>query len=207
VTLIIGITGGSASGKTRLARTLQAQLERRKVVLICEDDYYLDAASQPGFDPVHFNFDEPAAKDHALLVKHLETLRAGQGVDVPIYDYATHSRRPDRRRVDPCDIVLVEGLHLLCTPELRSRFDFSAYVSAGDDIRMDRRVARDVAERSRTAKFARDQFETHVRPMHDLHVEPQKTHADLVVRNTGAPDFEVMARRVLDAFRIGPASP
>lgn len=197
MSFLIGITGGSASGKTRLARTVQDKLARHGVTLISEDDYYVDAASMPGFDPSTFNFDEPAAKEHDLLVEHLAALHEGRSVDMPLYDFATHGRKAETRRIDPGAVVIVEGLHILNTEALRDAFDLTVYVSSGDALRMARRLNRDVAERSRTVEFARHQFETIVRPMHDRYVEPQKAHADLIIRNDAEPAFEAMADQVL----------
>lgn len=194
--LLIAVTGGSASGKSRLSTALAEHFSEHDAQILAEDDYYIDAGDIPGFDERAFNFDEPAAKDHSLLATHLSELKSGTAVDIPQYDFATHRRHPGNRTFAPGRILIVEGMHILASDHLRSRFDFSIYVSAGDAIRLDRRITRDVAERSRTEEFARFQFETHVRPMHDLHVEPQKPHADMVIRNTGELSFGEMVDMV-----------
>jgi len=206
-TRLIAITGGSASGKTRLAQALAEHFSGQGSYVLSEDDYYHDAGNLPDFDPASFNFDEPAAKDHDLLAEHLDALRGGRPVSAPLYDFATHCRKADTARLVPAPVILVEGLHILATDRLRSLFDLSVYVSAGDDLRLQRRVTRDVAERSRTEAFARHQFETLVRPMHDLHVEPQKDIADLVLVNRGAPDFQVLMQPVLERLsQLAPTS-
>ena len=194
--LLIAVTGGSASGKSRLSTALAEHFHTHDACILAEDDYYIDAGDIPGFDEREFNFDEPAAKDHDLLVQHLAELRRGSAVHMPRYDFATHRRRAETQAFAPGRILIVEGMHILANANLRSQFDFSVYVSAGDEIRLERRITRDVAERSRTEEFARFQFETHVRPMHDLHVEPQKPHADMIIRNTGELSFAEMVNRV-----------
>lgn len=198
---LIAITGGSASGKSRLSQALAQHFAHEGSYVLAEDDYYVDAGNMPGFNPSAFNFDEPAAKDHALLGEHLGHLRQGRPIAQPVYDFATHCRAGHTVERHPAPVVIVEGMHLLCAPALREHFHFSVYVSAGDPLRLQRRIARDVAERSRTEAFARQQFETHVRPMHDLHVEPQKPHADLILENRGAPDFEALVRPVVEHIR------
>lgn len=201
-TRLIAITGGSASGKTRLARTLAGHLDPFGCYVLSEDDYYVDAGRMPDFDPRNFNFDEPAAKDHDLLVEHLALLREGRAVDCPVYDFATHCRELTTQRRQSAPIIIVEGMHLLASEALRSLFSLSVYVSAGDDVRLARRISRDVEERSRTESFARHQFETLVRPMHDLHVEPQKAHADMVLVNRGLPDFETLMLPILEQLDL-----
>lgn len=194
---LIAITGGSASGKTRLARALADHFAPQGGYVLSEDDYYFDAGRFSDFDPVSFNFDEPAAKEHDLLAQHLAALRAGRTIEAPCYDFATHCRKEQTRVCAAAPVVIVEGMHLLASPMLRGLFDLSVYVSAGDDIRLKRRVARDIAERDRTEGFARGQFEAHVRPMHDLHVEPQKALADIILVNRGSPDFHALMQPVL----------
>ena len=193
---MLGVTGGSASGKTRLADALAELFEPLGGYVLSEDDYYIDASEFEDFDADTFNFDEPAAKDHRLLAQHLRTLKSGASVEAPLYDFTTHTRRAVSARRVPARILIVEGLHIFCTPELAEIFDLKVYVSAGEPIRLARRVARDVAERARTESSVREQFALNVQPMHALHVEPQKTCVDLLLENKGDPDFKAMARRV-----------
>jgi len=189
---ILAVTGGSASGKTRLAQSLAHAFAQQGCYVIPEDDYYIDAGNMPGFDAATFNFDEPAAKDHGLLTAHLQTLQSGQPVNAPQYDFGTHCRCIDTVTRKPAPVLIVEGLHLLATPELAKVFDLTVFVDASDEIRFERRLARDVAERDRTPESVRLQYQTLVRPMHDKHVEPQRHRANIVIENMGEPDFDRM---------------
>lgn len=189
---ILAVTGGSASGKTRLAQSLARAFSGQGCYVIPEDDYYIDAGNMPGFDPATFNFDEPAAKDHGLLETHLQALRAGRSVAAPQYDFGTHCRCTDTVTRKPAAVLIVEGLHLLATPTLANVFDLTVYVDASDEIRFERRLARDVAERGRTPQSVRHQYQTLVRPMHEKHVEPQRHLANIVIENMGEPDFDRM---------------
>ncbi len=194
----IAVTGGSASGKSRLAHVLSEHFGEKGGYVIPEDDYYVDAGNMPGFDERRFNFDEPAAKAHPLLVEHLEALRSGESIESPVYDFTTHCRSTHTTHRKPARFIVVEGLHVLASPALRACFDLTVFVHASDAIRLQRRIDRDVAERSRTAEFARHQFESLVRPMHDLHIEPQRDLADILIDNVGEPDFDRLARPVLN---------
>ncbi|RKQ95974.1 uridine kinase [Maricaulis maris] len=196
---LIAIVGGSASGKTRLAYAIADAIPGACVIK--EDDYYLDATLLDDFDPASFNFDEPASKEHALLVKHLRALKAGAAVDIPQYDFATHSRKRETRRVEPAPAIIIEGLHAVATPDLAELFDLVIYVSATRPVRFERRLKRDVSERGRTPDSVRHQFDTIVEPMHTLHVEPQKPLADIIITNMGPPDFDCLAEPVLDRLR------
>ena len=204
---LLAVVGGSASGKTRLAHALADHFSRHDAYVIPEDDYYVDAGNQPGFSASDFNFDEPAAKDHALLARHLAALRQGRVVEAPQYDFTTHCRCGATVTRAPAAIMIVEGLHLLASPKLAAQFDLSIFVHACDTTRLSRRIQRDVAERDRTEGFARQQFEQIVRPMHELYVEPQRELADLVVENMGAPDFETLARPVVERISQSPRAP
>jgi len=194
---LLAVTGGSASGKTRLAQALAEEFIAHDCYVIPEDDYYIDAGNMPGFDANTFNFDEPAAKDHSLLEAHLKALQSGQTIESPQYDFATHCRARTSKKRAPAPVLIVEGLHLLATPSLASVFDLTVFVDATDETRLERRIARDVAERGRTKDFVQQQFANLVRPMHDTHVEPQKLLADLVIENMGAPEFLSLGKSVI----------
>jgi uridine kinase len=194
---LIGIVGGSASGKTSLAEALARRFAHCGAYVIPEDDYYIDATSIPGFDPDAFNFDEPAAKDHGLLAHHLASLKEGKSIETPLYDFTTHRRRQATALRTPAPVVLVEGLHLLASSAIARRLDLSVYVDAARDIRFARRLHRDVTERARTPQSVRYQFDGIVQPMHETHVEPQRRLADLVVENMGEPDFDGLAEPVV----------
>ncbi|WP_417490353.1 uridine kinase [Maricaulis sp.] len=201
---LLAVVGGSASGKTRLAQALADHFAAHDAYVIPEDDYYVDAGNQPGFSASEFNFDEPAAKDHDLLADHLAALRQGRMVEAPQYDFTTHCRCGATVARAPAAVMIVEGLHLLASPQLAAQFDLTIFVDACDTTRLTRRIQRDVAERGRTEAFARQQFEQIVRPMHDLYVEPQREAADLVVENMGAPDFDALARPVVERVALAP---
>ncbi len=196
---LVAIVGGSASGKTRLAYAIADAIPGAYVIK--EDDYYLDAKQLENFDPSTFNFDEPASKQHDLLVQHLLSLKAGHGVDIPQYDFATHSRKAATRHCDPAPVIIVEGLHAVASPELAELFDLIIYVSATRPVRFERRLRRDVAERGRTPESVKRQFDSIVEPMHMLHVEPQKPLADIIITNMGPPDFDCLAEPVIERLR------
>lgn len=177
--VIIGVAGGSASGKTTLAREL-SRLHVNAAIL-GEDSYYHCSRSIPGFNPAAHNFDEPAAKDHALLAEHLAALRRRQAFEKPIYAFATHTREGYEAWRPTQGLVIVEGLHVLASEAVRRHFDLAVFIDADRAVRRARRVARDVAERGRTAEFAAMQFETTVEPMHAIHIAPQRVFANIVL--------------------------
>jgi len=205
MTRLIAITGGSCACKTTVALALGERLGERARV-IAEDDYYRCSTTFPNFDPAKHNFDEPAAKDHALLVAHLREARASAGFAKPLYDLVTHTRRAESEFVQPEDVLIVEGLHLLATPALREAFDLRVYVEADEALRLGRRMIRDVEERGRTPRSVLNQFFNYVRPMHELHVAPQRAFADLVLRSEPehtldmARDHAALIQQRLDAL-------
>lgn len=208
--LIVGVSGGSASGKTEIARAAARAIAPLTALVMAEDDYYGDHGASPDFDAARFNFDHPASRDHALLADHLEALRRGESVDAPIYDFTIHRRRADTRRIAPADVVLVEGIHLFCDARLKALFDIRVYVDAPDDIRLARRLLRDVNERGRTAQSVVGQYLGTVRPMHHEWTHPNAACADIVIRNDAAAArpadhleafFDALARPVVEAIR------
>lgn len=184
--IIVAIAGGSASGKTTLARSLRAALERHGAAIVTEDSYYLPAAARPAVDLATYNFDRPETKEFALLLRHLEAARAGEGFDCPHYDFAVHDRTDETMRIEPGAVLIVEGIHNLGHDEIRALADLTVFVEASADIRRARRIARDVAERGRTAHETAHQFDTVVEPMHRQHVEPLRGRAARVIVNHGA---------------------
>jgi uridine kinase len=182
--LLIGIAGGTGSGKTTLAAGLVSELGAG-VALLEHDWYYRDRSGMSEREREDVNYDEPAALDNGLLATHLAELRAGRAVECPQYDFATHTRKPVTRRVDPASIVAVEGILLFAIPELCSAFDLRVFVDTDDDIRLLRRIARDIVERQRDIASIQHQYYSSVRPMHVQYVAPSKRHAHLVVPEGG----------------------
>jgi uridine kinase len=190
----LAIAGGSGSGKTTIARAVRARLAPFSAVLLAEDDYYRCATTIAAFDPAAHNFDAPDAKDHALLAAHLAAARAGEAFAKPVYDFASHTRTGAIETVDPHDVIILDGHLALCDPRVRASLDLAVFVEADEAVRLARRMVRDVAERGRTPDSVYRQFFDTVRPMHALHVAPQRDHADLVVASTYEGDFAEAAR-------------
>jgi uridine kinase len=184
--LLIGVTGGSASGKTEIARAAARAASPLSSIVLAEDDYYGDHGAKPDFDAAAFNFDHPESRDHALLADHLAALKTGAAVDAPIYDFTIHRRRADTRAIASADVIVVEGIHLFCDEGVCDLFDLRVFVEAPDDIRLARRLLRDVNERGRTAHSVVSQYLRTVRPMHHEWTEPSRARADLVIRNDAA---------------------
>lgn len=183
--LIIGVAGGTGSGKTTVAKAILERVGWNRIAFIQHDSYYHDAANLPLDARARLNFDHPDALDTPLLVKHLQMLRAGRAVDIPIYDYRTHTRSPEMRRVTPEPVILVEGILIFAEPALRAMFDVKIYVDTDPDIRFIRRLTRDMKERGRSLESVIEQYLTTVRPMHMEFVEPTKRYADVIIPEGG----------------------
>jgi uridine kinase len=182
--LVIGIAGGTGSGKSTLAAGLVSQLGG-DVAVLEHDWYYRDRSGMSEAERENVNYDEPAALDNALLVQHLAELRAGRAVECPQYDFGTHTRKVTTRRVAPARIVAVEGILLFAISELCASFDLRVFVDTDDDIRLMRRIARDIVDRQRDIASIEHQYYSTVRPMHLLHVAPSKRQAHLIVPEGG----------------------
>lgn len=178
----VGFAGGSASGKSTLAAKLIDRIGSDRVAFLAHDSYYIDLQ---GEDPSSHNFDHPEALETALMVEHLAALRRGEAVDVPVYDFATHTRAERTERVSPRPVVIVEGILLFVEQALREQLDLRVFVDVDADVRLARRLRRDVAERARTHDFVLHQYEATVRPMHITFVEPSKRHAQLIIPEGG----------------------
>lgn len=182
--LLLGIAGGTGSGKTTLAAKIGEALGEGSAH-ISHDWYYLDRAGYTPEQREAINYDEPAALDNALLCQHLDELRQNRAVACPQYDFATHTRRHDTVAVPARHVIVVEGILLFAVPELRDRFDLRLFVDTDDDIRLMRRIRRDLVDRGRDLLSVEQQYHKSVRPMHTLHVAPSKQHAHLVVPEGG----------------------
>ena len=183
--LIIGIAGGTGSGKTTVANKLSSGLPRGGCQVIEHDSYYRDRSRLSPEEQEAVNYDHPDSLDSALLAEHLGRLRAGQSVDVPVYDYVSHSRLPETRRVVPTPVIIVEGILVFVEKQLRDQFDIKIFVDTDADIRLIRRIRRDIERRGRSFQAVREQYYNTVRPMHLQFVEPSKRWADLIIPEGG----------------------
>ena len=183
--LFVGIAGGTGSGKTTVAKTIAASLPAERVAMIEFDAYYRDLPELLPEERAKINFDHPDALDIDLLVDHLGALKAGAAVDVPVYDFKTHRRRAESRRVEPARVVLVEGILVFVDPRVRERLDMKIFVDTDPDIRVFRRIRRDMEQRGRSFESIREQYYKTVRPMHLQFVEPSKRWADLIIPEGG----------------------
>ncbi len=202
---LIGVAGGTCSGKTTVSERLAELAGEDNLALIKLDSYYVERTHQPFEERVLANYDHPDAFDWQLLNDHLAALAAGASVPVPIYDYSIHDRSGDCRQVHPARIVVVEGILVLYEPQLRERFDLKVYIDTDADIRLIRRMRRDVAERSRTPESIIAQYLATVRPSHEQFIEPSKRHADVIFPQGGMnePALEVLLARVRELARLG----
>ncbi|HHL71020.1 MAG TPA: uridine kinase [Bacteroidetes bacterium] len=191
--ILIGIAGGTGSGKSLVSQSILKALGSDKIVIIEQDAYYKDLAHLPPEERAKTNFDHPNSIDHELLYAHIRDLVAGKTIEQPLYDFACHTRRPETRRLGPHEIIILEGILILDSQQLRSLMDIKVFVDTDADIRLLRRIRRDVEERGRTVESVLDQYENSVRPMHLQFVEPSKRYADIIIpeggRNTVAIDL------------------
>lgn len=184
-TIIIGIAGASASGKSLLANTIVSELGSDRVVVIPEDSYYKDQSHIPFEQRIAVNYDHPDALDHVLLCQQLAQLQNEQAVEVPIYDYTHHTRSKQTRKVGKHTIIILEGIMLLVDPTLRKMLDIRIYMDTPLDICLIRRLQRDVIKRGRTFESVLEQYESTVRPMYMQFIEPSKRYADIIVPRGG----------------------
>lgn len=177
----VAVAGGSGSGKTTLARELAARLGPERCAVLDHDSYYRDLSHLSPQERAAVNFDHPESLENGLLADHIEALRRGEPIERPRYDFANHSRLFATVRVEPRAVILCEGILLLAVPELRSAFDLRVFVDVPSDVRVLRRLERDIVERGRTVHSVVDQYLRTVRPMHETFVEPARATADLVL--------------------------
>ncbi len=183
--VILGVAGGSGSGKTTVVREIVNALGPEQVAVIHHDSYYRDASHLPLEERTAINYDHPDALETGLLVTHLQRLRHGEAVDVPVYDFTAHVRRTERQHVSPSKVIIVDGLLILWDPALRSLMDIKVFVDTDSDLRFIRRLQRDIRERGRTAESVIRQYIDNVRPMHLEFVEPSKRYADVIIPEGG----------------------
>ncbi|HXU45568.1 MAG TPA: uridine kinase [Thermoanaerobaculia bacterium] len=182
---VLGVAGGTGSGKTTVVRSILEAVGPDRIALIEQDNYYGDVDWRSEAELLHHNFDHPAALDNDLLVQHVRDLKAGRAVEVPVYDFVRHRRTDRTRRVEPRPVVLLEGILIFGEPSLRDLQDFKVYVDTDADIRLIRRLRRDLTERGRTVDDVLRQYQETVRPMHLEFVEPSKRWADIIIPEGG----------------------
>lgn len=203
--LIIGIAGGTGSGKTTVARKIYESLHLDSAVFLDHDSYYRELAHLSLAERKQVNFDHPDALDNALLVEHLDALVRREPIRKPCYDFAAHTRSDETEEIAPRDVILLEGILLFVEPELRSRFDLKIFVDTEPDVRFIRRLRRDLELRGRTLDSVIEQYLGTVRPMHWEFVEPSKRYADIILPRGGAntAGIEVIAARVRERLNGG----
>ena len=183
--ILIGIAGGSGSGKTLVARTIVRELGSDRVVVIDQDSYYKNLEDVPLRDRDSRNFDHPDAFDQQLLEQHIRDLLDGSPIEQPIYDYTEHRRLPETRAIGEHTVIVLEGILIFGDPGLRALMDIKLFIDADPDVRFIRRLRRDLMERGRSVDSIIRQYEESVRPMHLQFVDPAKRHADLIVPEGG----------------------
>lgn len=184
-TILVGIAGASASGKSLLAETLVKEFPREHLCVISEDSYYRDQTHLSMSERVKTNYDHPESMDHDLLLKHLQMLKDGQSIEVPVYDYSEHNRTRETRRIEPAKVIIFEGILLFVNPAIREAFDLRFYMDTPLDICFTRRLQRDILSRGRGMESVINQYMETVRPMFLQFIEPSRQHADLIIPRGG----------------------
>lgn len=196
--VIIGVAGGTGSGKTTVAMEILNRVGAEHIAYIPHDAYYRDLSHLPYAERTQVNFDHPNSLESELLIEHLGRLREGRAVEIPVYDFTSHSRTAETKVVGPASVVLVEGILVFAEPGLRAMFDVKLYVDTDADLRIIRRLQRDVEDRGRTLRSIVEQYMTTVRPMHLEFVEPSKRYADVIIPEGGFNEvaIEMVAARI-----------
>lgn len=183
--ITIGVAGGTGSGKTTVALKILERVGFDRIAYLPHDAYYRDASNLPPAERSQLNFDHPDSLDNDLLIQHLAQLQMGQAVEIPVYDFKTHTRLAETRRVDPQPVILVEGILIFADKRLRDLMDMKIFVDTDADLRFIRRLQRDIGERGRTPESVIHQYLRTVRPMHLEFVEPSKRYADVIIPEGG----------------------
>lgn len=196
--IIIGVAGGTGSGKTTVANRILDRVGTEHIAYIPHDAYYKDLSNLDEAARARVNFDHPDSLETSLLVEHLQCLKEGEAAEVPVYDFTHHRRLPETRRVMPAPIILVEGILIFVEPDLRMQFDVKLFIDTDADIRFIRRLRRDIHERGRTFDSVIQQYLKTVRPMHLEFVEPSKRYADVIIPEGGFNEvaIEMVAARI-----------
>lgn len=183
--LIIGIAGGTGSGKTTVVRKIIERLPKDEVVVIPQDSYYKDSSDVPLEERKYINFDHPDAFDWQLLEEHIAMLKEGKAIEQPTYSYITCTRQPETIHIEPKDVIIIEGIMALCDENLRKQIDVKIFVDADDDDRLIRVMQRDVVERGRTFEAVIERYQRILKPMHRQFIEPCKRYADIIIPEGG----------------------
>ncbi len=189
--MIIGICGGTGSGKTTLARKIIETVGRENVILVEQDSYYRNLADMPLDERRQANFDHLDAFDNGMLVNHLKRLKQGQSIEMPVYDYVNHVRKIETEHLEPKPVVIIEGILIFAEPLILDLLDVRVFVDTPDDLRFIRRMQRDISERGRTIESVVEQYFATVRPMHHEFVEPSKRHADIIIPERANTDIGI----------------
>jgi len=185
IPIIIGIAGGTGSGKTTVANVILDAVGRHRIAYLPHDAYYRDLTDLPPVQKAEVNFDHPNSLETELMIEHVKELKGGKAVDLPIYDFSTHSRTDKTIHVEPQRVIIVEGILIFAEKKLRELFDMKLFVDTDPDIRFIRRLQRDIAERGRTMSTVINQYLGTVRPMHLEFVDPSKRYADVIIPEGG----------------------
>jgi len=201
--LIIGIAGGSGSGKSTVVKKITKLLPKDSVLVIPQDAYYKDNGHLPPEDRSKINFDHPSSIEFNLLIRHLDQLREGKSVEMPIYSYLTCARAKETIPIHPKAVLIVEGILILTNPRMRERMDIKVFVDADDDDRLMRVIRRDIEERGRSFIQVLDHYEKFVKPMHLLFIEPSKRYADIIVPlgGTNKVAIDILSSKILQQLK------
>lgn len=201
--LIIGIAGGTGSGKTTVAERLVDELGTESVVLLSQDSYYMDNRHLSMDERERINYDHPESVDGGLLLQHLRQLRRGEPIDMPQYDFSIHSRMDSAVKVAPKSVIVLEGILLFADPDIREELDIKVFVDTDADVRALRRLMRDIRERGRSVESVCTQYLETVKPMHDAFVEPSKRFADLIIPEGGRNEIAIgVLTSTVQSYRV-----